>query len=80
MENPPAQLNEEDVAKHERALSSIVLCLDDLQLNYVRGKVSSKEIWEALRAIYARQTAGSKMMIAETVYVEVKIIPRTVGK
>ena len=49
--NPPAQLDEEDKAKDERALSTIILCLDDSQLNYVRGKSSSKELWEALKAV-----------------------------
>ena len=54
--NPPAQLNEEEEREHERALSTLILSIEDDQLIHVQGQATAKAVWDRLRNIYLRVT------------------------
>ncbi|XP_062991197.1 proton channel OTOP1 [Elgaria multicarinata webbii] len=66
--NPPAQPDEGEQRSIEKALASIILCLEDNQLVHVRGLVSAQECWRNLREIYVRDSAVSKVTLTRKLY------------
>ena len=66
--NPPAALDEEEQRKNEKALSTIILCLEDSQLTHVSGLTSIKEFWDTLKRIYVHDSAGSKVSLTRKLY------------
>ena len=65
---PPAQLTEEQEEEHERALSTIILSLEDEELVHIQGLNTAKAVWDRLRGIYLRETAGTKISLTRRLY------------
>ena len=49
--NPPAQFDEEQERDHEKALSTLILSIDDDQVIHIQGLTTAKAVWDRLRNI-----------------------------
>ena len=59
--NNPAQFDEEQERDHEKALRTLVLSIEDNQLIHIQGLTTAKAVWDRLKNIYIRETAGIKI-------------------
>lgn len=67
--NPPTPIRrEEDIQNNQRALSTIVLCLEDSQLSLVRGIDSAQQCWLALRRAHVRDSVSSRITVTRQLY------------
>ncbi|XP_061476549.1 putative zinc finger protein 66 isoform X1 [Rhineura floridana] len=67
-EDPPAAPPAEWIRAAEKAKALIILALENEQLIHVRGLNTAKEVWNALKTVHVRKTAGSKVLLAKTLY------------
>ncbi|KAJ7319983.1 hypothetical protein JRQ81_019494, partial [Phrynocephalus forsythii] len=68
VENPRAVDDDKFHELNKKALATIVLSLQDSQLNYIHSISSAKDCWEALRNVHVRQTACSRMLLTRKLY------------
>ena len=68
MNNPPAQFDEGQEREHEKALSTLILSIEDDQLIHIQGLTTAKAVWHRLRNIYIRETAGTKTSLTRRIY------------
>ncbi|KAJ7319972.1 hypothetical protein JRQ81_019483 [Phrynocephalus forsythii] len=66
--NPPARFDSNDVEKNQRALSTIILCLEDSQLPLVRKLESAQHCWRTLREAHVRSTVSSQVTLTRQLY------------
>lgn len=70
--NPPVVKNLNDILlwqkKDRKALSQIILCLDDNQLNLVKKAETSKEAWNLIKDYHQKSTACSIAIVLKKIY------------
>ncbi|CAI5783709.1 Hypothetical predicted protein [Podarcis lilfordi] len=71
--NPPVKEEDEEVDEadqrlEDKAYANLILSLEKSQLSHVRDLETASEIWQALRAIHIRDTAGSKITLMRALY------------
>ncbi|XP_061468670.1 tissue factor pathway inhibitor [Rhineura floridana] len=67
-EDPPAAPPAEWIRAAEKAKALLILALENEQLIHVSGLNTAKEVWNVLRAVHVRKTAGSKVLLAKRLY------------
>ena len=68
-ENPlDEEPSEEDLKLDEKAHSALILSIENSQLPHVQGMDTAHELWQALRSVYVRDTAGTRIQLTRVLY------------
>lgn len=73
--NPPnSPMSAADTASDQKALAHIILSLSDSQLVFVRSQQSAKGAWDSLKAVYAKESAGTLIALMRR-FCELQMVP-----